>query len=137
MRAGIVVLLLAAVTLTTGSLDGQERRLLPKAKVVSLSNDSNDLPLLSGPPDSAGMHSGMVTLLKEQTVGKHNTKSYEEILVVLQGEGEMILEGQPPLAFHAPAAVYCPPRTAHDVRNKGSAPLRYVYVAAKASETSQ
>jgi len=137
MRAGIVVLLLAAVTLTTGSLDGQEGRLLPKAKVVSLSNDSNDLPLLSGPPDSAGMHSGMVTLLKEQTVGKHNTKSYEEILVVLQGEGEMILEGQPPLAFHAPAAVYCPPRTAHDVRNKGSAPLRYVYVAAKASETSQ
>ena len=134
MRVRNVSLQLVTFALSTGILLGQEARSSPKAKVVSLKNDSTDLPLLSGPPDSAGMHSGMVTLPKDKTVGKHNTKAYEEILVVLQGEGEMLLDGQPPLAFHAPAAVYCPPKTAHDVRNTGTAPLRYVYVAAKAAE---
>lgn len=137
MRVRIVLLLLVAATLTNGVFWGQQRATQLKPKVVNLSTDSNDyLPLLSGPPDSVVMHSGMVTLLKEKAVGKHDTKAYEEILVVLQGEGEMLFDGQPPLAFHAPAAVYCPPRTAHDVRNTGSSPLRYVYVAAK-TETAK
>ena len=125
---------LFGVTLTALVL-GQGRSITHQPRVVNLEMHSNRYqPVLNGPPESAGMESGMVTLEKNESVGKHQTKEYEELLIVLQGEGRMIIAGQPPLSFRSPAAVYCPPRTEHDVQNAGNAPLRYVYVAAKTAE---
>ena len=76
------------------------------------------------------MESGRVVLEPGREGERHSTKSYEEILVILQGAGELRVTGQGPLAIRAPGAVYVPPTTEHHVANTGAEPLIYVYVAA-------
>lgn len=88
--------------------------------------------LLAGPPQTAGMRSGVVALAAGMSVGRHNTGSREELIVILEGRGEVRVEGASPLAVEAGMAAYVPPATAHDVVNLGEAPLRYVYVVAEA-----
>jgi mannose-6-phosphate isomerase-like protein (cupin superfamily) len=78
------------------------------------------------------MRSGFVRLKPGETVGWHTTGHNEESLVVLRGQGEARLEGQPARAFTAPALVYIPPATRHNVANTGKGQLEYVYVVAPA-----
>jgi len=73
----------------------------------------------------------VVALAPNRSVGKHSTESYEELLVVLEGVGEMSFEGGSSLTVKANHALYCPPGTEHDVKNTGHTVLRYVYVAAR------
>jgi len=86
--------------------------------------------VLGGPPQTAGMRSGVVVLQPGASVGRHNTGAREEIIVVLEGRGEVRVAGVPPLAVKAGTAAYVPPRRSHDVVNTGERPLRYVYVVA-------
>ena len=103
------------------------------AKVVPLNvHGSEYQPVLSGPPETVTMHSGLVVLAPDHSVGKHSTGRHEEVLIVLEGKGEMILGDGHTLPVEANHAVYCPPGTTHDVRNTGRKPLRYVYVVAQA-----
>jgi mannose-6-phosphate isomerase-like protein (cupin superfamily) len=78
------------------------------------------------------MRSGFVRLKPGETVGWHTTGKNEESLVVLRGRGEARIEGQPIRAFAAPALVYIPPATRHNVVNIGNELLEYVYVVAPA-----
>jgi mannose-6-phosphate isomerase-like protein (cupin superfamily) len=78
------------------------------------------------------MRSGFVRLKPGETVGWHTTGKNEESLVVLRGRGEARIEGQPARAFAAPALVYIPPATRHNVVNIGNELLEYVYVVAPA-----
>jgi mannose-6-phosphate isomerase-like protein (cupin superfamily) len=104
----------------------------PQAKLIRLdAGDADYLRLLGGPPESAGMRSGLVVLQPGKSVGKHSTEAYEEMIVVLEGSGKMILADGRELAFAGGAALYCPPDTEHDMINTGSVPLRYVYIVAK------
>jgi quercetin dioxygenase-like cupin family protein len=79
---------------------------------------------------TAGIRSGLVRLKPGETVGWHSTGKNEESLVILAGHGEALLEGQPARAFTAPAFVYIPPATKHNVANTGKDMLEYVYVVA-------
>ncbi len=90
------------------------------------------LRVLGGPPESVTMRSGYVVLQPGNSVGTHSTETFEEMVIVLNGEGEMILRGGTALPLKPYAIAYCPPATQHDVRNTGSAPLRYLYVVARA-----
>jgi mannose-6-phosphate isomerase-like protein (cupin superfamily) len=56
----------------------------------------------------------------------------EEFIVVLEGQGSMIISGGRQLEMKAATALYCPPETEHDVKNTGPGRLRYVYIVAKA-----
>lgn len=104
----------------------------PQAKVVALDTHGKDyLPLLSGPPETVTMRSGLVVLAPQKSVGKHTTGQNEEILIVLEGRGEMLFHDHT-LPVEANHAIYCPPQTEHDVRNTGTGVLRYVYVVASA-----
>ncbi len=112
---------------------GETGRAGPSPKVLRI--DPSTLtyaPLLTGPPETATMRSGSVVLLPGQSVGEHSTGDHEEAIIVLSGTGEMrFADGSAPkLDGHSVA--YCPPATVHDVINTGTAPLRYVYVVAKA-----
>ncbi len=89
------------------------------------------LRVLGGPPESVTMRSGYVVLQPGNSVGKHSTEAFEEMVIVLDGEGEMILEDGTVLPLKPYAVAYCPPATEHDVRNTGSGPLRYIYVVAR------
>ena len=89
--------------------------------------------LLGGPPETAGMRSGLVVLERGASVGRHTTGAREEVIVVLEGQGQVRVEGSAPLVIDVGTAAYVPPATAHDVANTAEAPLRYVYVVAPAA----
>ena len=91
-----------------------------------------DCPLLRGAPQTAGMRSGFVRLKPGATVGWHTTGKNEEALVILHGQGEALIDGQAKQPFTAPALVYIPPATRHNVANTGEELLEYVYVVAPA-----
>jgi quercetin dioxygenase-like cupin family protein len=78
------------------------------------------------------MKSGYVVLEPGHSVGKHSTEHHEEILIVLEGQGEMLFRDGSKLELKARSALYCPPETEHDVKNTGAGTLRYVYVVADA-----
>ena len=103
----------------------------PRAKVVILERSENGIqPILSGPPETVAMRSGYVVLEPGHSVGKHSTAHHEEVLVVLEGEGEMLFHDGTKLELKGRTALYCPPETEHDVRNSGRTNLRYVYIVA-------
>ena len=104
----------------------------PHAKVVALNPAAKDyLQVLGGPPESVRMKSGYVVLAPGKSVGKHSTEHHEELLVVLQGEGQMTFHDGSTLPVKAESAVYCPPQTEHNVTNTGQGILRYVYVVSE------
>ena len=76
------------------------------------------------------MKSGLVVLVPGKSAGKHSTGQHEELLVVLEGSGEMTFGDGSKLDLTANHALYCPPDTEHNVTNTGTATLRYVYVVA-------
>jgi mannose-6-phosphate isomerase-like protein (cupin superfamily) len=78
------------------------------------------------------MRSGLVVLAPGKSVGKHSTDKHEEVLVVLEGTGEMLITGEVSLPVVAGTAVYCPPHREHNVLNTGEGALRYVFVVARA-----
>jgi quercetin dioxygenase-like cupin family protein len=107
----------------------------PGPRVISLdAGASNYLPLLEGPPDSITMRSGVVTLAPGSAVGVHSTKAFEELVIVLEGQGELLITGQEPLAIGQGRVAYCPPQTEHNVVNTGHDTLRYIFVVAKAQD---
>ena len=104
----------------------------PRPQAIPLSCAQVDCPMLKGAPQTAGMRSGFVRLNSAQTVGWHTTGQNEEALVILHGKGEALIDGQPGLRFVAPALIYIPPATRHNVENTGSDALEYEYVVAPA-----
>ena len=106
----------------------------PTAKIISHDDaDKGYLQLLSGPPETVTMRSGRVILNPGKSVGKHSTGANEEILVILEGDGEMQIAGGTTLQLTKSVVAYCPPNTEHDVLNTGTGILRYVYIVARAA----
>ena len=108
----------------------------PRALTLPLQCAGADCPLLRGAPQTAGMRSGFVRLKPGDSVGWHTTGQNEESLVILRGQGEALIEGEPARPFTAPGFVYIPPATRHNVKNTGDAVLEYVYVVAPAKPQS-
>ncbi len=125
---------LAVITILSSAFVAEEHgNSMPRAKVVALDPAAKDyLSVLSGPPESVKMQAGYVVLAPGKSVGKHSTGHHEELLVVLEGEGEMLFRDGSKLPVRANSAVYCPPDTEHDVTNAGRHTLRYVYVVSEA-----
>jgi len=128
-RTHVVFIVLLAMTLLSAEVQPK-----PHAKVVTLDKSDNGfLPILSGPPEKRDHEIGLRCAgTGPLSAGKHSTEHHEELLVVLEGQGEMIFHDGSKLELRARTALYCPPETEHDVRNTGTAALRYVYVAASA-----
>ena len=107
-----------------------------EVRSIRLDAEGKDyLRLLGGPPETVTMRSGLVVLGPGKSVGRHNTKGYEEMVIVLEGRGEMrSFAGRPAVPLEAGMAAYCPPKTEHDVFNTGDTPLKYVYVVAAAGD---
>ncbi|MBU1921204.1 cupin domain-containing protein [bacterium] len=75
--------------------------------------------------------SGCVALQPGDSGSEHSSMSWQEMLVVLRGEGEIIIGGKEKLPIHAGEAVYIPRQTIHQLHCIGDSVLQYVYVAAK------
>ena len=61
------------------------------------------------------------------SAGRH-THPGDEISYILSGEGEILMEGQPPLKVKAGDGFVTPGGTKHDAHNTGTQPLRLVGV---------
>jgi mannose-6-phosphate isomerase-like protein (cupin superfamily) len=53
------------------------------------------------------------------------------VIIVLEGEGALLLNEDRELPLEVRTLAYCPPATEHDVKNTGATLLRYIYVVAK------
>lgn len=84
------------------------------------------------PPQSQRFKSQVVELPPGKNVGLHSTHHREELVVILEGEGELRLPESEPnmLPLSSGKATYVPPETPHDIYNTGEAPLRYIYIVA-------
>jgi quercetin dioxygenase-like cupin family protein len=104
----------------------------PRPCVVQLSDTTiHYQPILTGAPQTTSMESGLVILKPGASGTQHSTKDYEEAIIVISGEGELLIAGGPTLKLAAHSVAYCPTKTVHNIRNTGTTPLKYVYVAAK------
>ena len=96
--------------------------------------DLNDLGeyqrILEGEPQTFGMRSGRVYLEPGKACGQHSTKGHEELLVFLAGWGELLIADREPVEVGAGKVAYIGPNTLHDVENKGTGPLAYIYCVA-------
>jgi mannose-6-phosphate isomerase-like protein (cupin superfamily) len=123
-----VLILIGIVSVSTRAQ--QPRR---HAKVMVLKQaGAGVLPLLTGPPEAVTLKSGYVVLEPGRSVGRHSTEHHEEMLIVLEGLGQMVFPDGSKLDIAGGTALYCPPETEHDVLNTGRSNLRYVYVVAGA-----
>ena len=103
-------------------------------KVINAESGGKEyVKLLGGPPDSISMRSGKILLQPGGLVGRHSTEGNEELLILLEGEGLFLLDDGRQLKLNVGSVLYCPPDTAHDVKNTGMTPLQYIYVVAKAA----
>jgi len=103
--------------------------------IDSTSGENRYTRLLGGPPNSSSMRSGKVILQPGEYVGQHSTKSNEELIIILEGQGRFVLDDNKFLEFNSDSVLYCPPMTQHNIFNSGSTPLIYIYVVAKANES--
>jgi len=102
-----------------------------KPFVHSLPFDSTRYTALLKPPKSNQLKSGFVSLAPKEEVGSHSTENCEELLIILSGVGEMVINGQDKMKLAANQIAYVPPETEHNVENVGNEPLRYIYVVSK------
>ena len=75
----------------------------PQPLVIPLQCAGGDCPVLRGVPRTAGMRSGFVHLSTGATVGWNATGTNQESLVILEGQGEALIEGRSGQSFTAPA----------------------------------
>lgn len=92
---------------------------------------------MTGKPQTAGMKSGLVTVQQGESCGEHTTGNHEEMLVVLEGTGRLVLAGKSYLEISGGQAAYVPPDTFHDVRNMGGTFLKYVYIVVPVTEAKE
>lgn len=76
------------------------------------------------------LRSGCVVLRPSENVGEHSTEEQEELLIILEGKGKLLLCKSAEIEFEKDSAAYIPPRTIHDVKNTGTVNLKYVFVTA-------
>ena len=129
-NATIPVILIVSVSL---GQTGEKHKPVPRLNKLDM-KATDYQHVLGGSGESSTMRSGFVTLAPGKSVGRHNTETYEELIVVLEGRGTMVITGGDTLALELWDAAYCPSHTEHDVKNTGSDTLRYIYIVAKAEK---
>jgi len=80
--------------------------------------------------DVSGGHQAIiasVTIAPGASAGRH-THPGEEISYVIEGEGEVLVEGQPPLAIKPGDGFVVPAGAIHDAHNTGTVPIKLAAV---------
>jgi quercetin dioxygenase-like cupin family protein len=80
--------------------------------------------------DVSGGHQAIVasvTIAPGASAGRH-THPGEEMSYVIEGEGEVLIEGQPPLPIKAGDGFVIPAGAIHDAHNTGTVPIKMAAV---------
>ncbi len=78
--------------------------------------------------ESAGLTLGEVVLLPGRGHDRHNHPGSEEVLYVLSGEGEQMVDDAEPFPVAGGSTIYVPAGVYHSTRNAGWAPMRLLAV---------
>jgi oxalate decarboxylase/phosphoglucose isomerase-like protein (cupin superfamily) len=100
------------------------------ADVDTLSFDWGEIKFL-GEPLATGVERfsfGMVVLAPGKGHDRHNHPGSEEIIFVMSGEGQQMVDDQPPVPVRAGASIYIPADIYHATLNTGWEPLRLLVV---------
>jgi quercetin dioxygenase-like cupin family protein len=125
-------LVLAAAVLAGRATSLAEDQSAPQIRSVPLDpGDQTYFLLLKGPPETKSFRSGLVTLAPGKSIGVHNSGVNEEMIVPLEGQGELRFSNHPPLLIKSGLITYAPAHTEHDVINTGSGTLRCIFITAK------
>ncbi len=102
--------------------------------VDSLVFDWGTVKILSEPAvtNAERFSFGMVVLEPGKGHERHNHPGAEEIIFVMSGEGEQMVDDQPPVAVRPGACIYIPTDIYHSTLNTGWEPLRLLIVYAPA-----
>jgi mannose-6-phosphate isomerase-like protein (cupin superfamily) len=87
------------------------------------------------PPFSVRLRSGSVVLAPGEEVGEHKTEGREEAIIVLSGTATIVCEGLE-ATVSAKMLAYIPPESVHNVFNRGTEPLEYVYLVTPISDAT-
>lgn len=98
--------------------------------VISLPDCISKCHEILKPTQSVVMKSGLINLQLGEDVGSHNTGKHEELLIILDGVGEVEIEKLGRQKIYKGCVVYIPPATQHNVYCANTEPLRYLYVVA-------
>ncbi|MGD2143388.1 MAG: cupin domain-containing protein [Anaerolineae bacterium] len=71
---------------------------------------------------------GMVVLAPGKGHESHNHPGVEEIIFVMSGEGEQMVDNRPPVRVRAGASIYVPADIVHSTVNTGWEPMRLLVV---------
>jgi len=71
---------------------------------------------------------GLVELAEGQGHARHNHPGSEEIIYVVSGEGEQMVDDQPPVRVGPGSSIYIPADIFHSTVNTGKEPLRLIVV---------
>ena len=98
--------------------------------VESLAFDWGTLKILSEPAVTGAerFSFGMVVLAPGKGHERHNHPGAEEIIFVMSGEGEQMIDDQPPIRVRPGASIYIPADVYHSTLNTGWEPLRLLIV---------
>jgi oxalate decarboxylase/phosphoglucose isomerase-like protein (cupin superfamily) len=102
--------------------------------VDSLVFDWGTVKILSEPQvtESERFSFGIVVLEPGKGPERHNPPGSEEIIFVMSGEGEQMVDDQPPVKVRPGASIYIPADIYHSTLNTGWEPLRLLVVYAPA-----
>ena len=104
------------------------------ADVDTLAFDWGTIHMLSEPlVTGAQRHSfGVTEVLPGGGHGRHNHPGAEEIIYVLAGEGEQMVDDQPPVRIGPGSCVFIPDGIYHSTYNVGSESMRLIIIYAPA-----
>jgi len=100
----------------------------PNAKLVKLYTKEKYQRLFNKESGTYGMKSGHVILRPGESVGEHTTGEREEILVILAGKGQALIEKKDIFDIDKGIVLYVAPKTLHDIKNTGEEPLEYIFI---------
>jgi oxalate decarboxylase/phosphoglucose isomerase-like protein (cupin superfamily) len=71
---------------------------------------------------------GIVELAQGKGHARHNHPGSEEIIYVVSGEGEQMVDDQPPVKVGPGASIYIPADIYHSTVNTGTGPMKLIVV---------
>jgi oxalate decarboxylase/phosphoglucose isomerase-like protein (cupin superfamily) len=102
--------------------------------IETLAFDWGTVKILSEPAvtEAERFSFGMVVLAPGKGHERHNHPGAEEIIFVMSGEGEQMVDDQPAIHVRPGASIYIPADVYHSTLNTGWEPLRLLIVYAPA-----
>jgi oxalate decarboxylase/phosphoglucose isomerase-like protein (cupin superfamily) len=98
--------------------------------VDRLEFDWGKIHFLSEPAvtDAKGFSFGVVDLAPGMGHARHNHPGSEEIIYVVSGEGEQMVDDQPPVKVGPGSSIYIPADIYHSTLNTGHQPMQLIVV---------